>query len=155
MTKVVIIIKGGLIQAIHSNKNLQYIIVDEDLNEENRISDVYEQDSLFPEYFDILDSEEDNNVITGKFVDTDDQTYNVQPEISLEDSIKTIIKHGYIKYFWHEEDIKTQAGNMGIELTYDQMNDIITLLENTDASDGINWDTISVAINEVCRLNRV
>jgi hypothetical protein len=151
MTKVVIIIQGGIIQAIHSNKNLQYIIVDEDLNEEDRISDVYEQDSLFPEYFDILDSE-DNKVIMGKFLDSvqQEKTHNVQPEITLEQAIQTMIKHGYIRHFWHEDDIILKAENMDIELTDDQINDVITKLEDTDANLGVNWDSIEIAINDVC-----
>lgn len=153
MTKAVIIIQGGIIQAIHSNKNLQYIIVDEDLNKEDRISDVYEQDSLFPEYFDIFDSE-DNNIITGKFLDTDDQTHNVQPEITLEQAIETMIKHGYIRHFWHEEDIRIQADNMDIELTDDELNHVMTMLEDTDANLGINWDTIQIAINHVIENNK-
>jgi hypothetical protein len=149
MTKAVIIIQGGIIQAIHSNKNLQYIIVDEDLNKEDRISDVYEQDSFFPEYFDILDSE-DNKVIMGKFIDSNEQTHNVQTEITLEQAIQTMIKHGYIRHFWHEEDVRVQAYNMDIGLTDDQLNDVITKLEDTDANLGINWDTIQIAINDVC-----
>ena len=153
MTKAVIIIQGGIVQAIHSNKNLQYIIVDEDLNKEDRISDVYEQDSLFPEYFDILDSE-DNNVINSKFTDIEEQSNNVQPEITLEQAIETIIKHGYIRHFWHEDDVRTQADNMDIELTDDEVNHVITFLEDTDANLGINWDSIQIAINHVIENNR-
>ena len=152
VTKVIIIIQGGIVQAIHSNKNLQYIIVDEDLNKEDRISDVYEQDSLFPEYFDIFDSE-DNNIIMGKFLDSNVQTHNVQTEITIDQAIETMIKHGYIRHFWHEDDVRTQADNMDIELTDDEVNHVMTILEDTDANLGINWDTIQIAINNVCGNN--
>lgn len=154
--KIVIHVRGGVIQSVHANRSILYVIVDEDepIAGGEKISDVYGEDSIFNENnFDILDSE-DNNVINSKFTDIEEQSNNVQPEITLEQAIETMIKHGYIRHFWHEDDVRTQADNMDIELTDDQVNDVIIKLEDTDANTGINWDTIQIAINEVIENNR-
>jgi hypothetical protein len=150
MAKIVITIKGGIIQSVHSNKPIDYIIVDKDLNDENKISDVYQEDSLFDEFFDVLDSET-NNIILSKLSNIEDKSYNVQPEITLEQAINVMINNGYIRHFWCEEDIIQQAEVMGIELTDDEINDVMSKLEDTDADIGINWDTISAAIDYVKR----
>jgi hypothetical protein len=148
MAKIVITMEGGIIQSIHSNKPIHYIIVDEDLDENERISDVYQEDSLFPEFFDVLDSET-NNIILSKLSNIEDNSNNVHPEITLEQAIKVMIDNGYIRHFWHIDDIIQQADTEDIELTDEQINDVVSKLEDTDCNIGVNWDSISVAINSV------
>jgi hypothetical protein len=148
MTKIVITIKGGIVQSVHSNKPIDYIIVDKDLNDENKISDVYQEDSLFDEFFDVLDSET-NKTILSKLSNIKDKSDNVQPEITLEQAINVMINNGYIRHFWHIDDIIQQADTEDIELTDEQINDVVSKLEDTDADIGINWDTISAAIDYV------
>jgi hypothetical protein len=148
MAKIVITIKGGIVQSVHSNKPIDYIIVNKDLNDENKISDVYQEDSLFPEFFDVLDSET-NNIILSKLSNIEDNSNNVHPEITLEQAIKVMIDNGYIRHFWHIDDIIQQADTEDIELTDEQINDVVSKLEDTDCNIGVNWDSISVAINSV------
>jgi hypothetical protein len=148
MTKIVITIKGGIVQSVHSNKPIDYIIVDKDLNDENKISDVYQEDSLFDEFFDVLDSET-NKTVLSKLSNIKDKSDNVQPEITLEQAINVMINNGYIRHFWHIDDIIQQADTEDIELTDEQINDVVSKLEDTDADIGINWDSISAAIDYV------
>jgi hypothetical protein len=64
MTRLVIIMENGVISSIHSNSNIEYIVVNNDLiNKEDRISNVQNEDSSFSDYFDILDTEDNNNII--------------------------------------------------------------------------------------------
>jgi hypothetical protein len=148
MAKIVITIKGGIVQSVHSNKPIDYIIVDKDLNDVDKVSDVYQEDSLFDEFFDVLDSET-NKTVLSKLSNIEDKSYNVQPKITLEQAINVMINNGYIRHFWCKEDIIQQAEVMGIELTEDEINDVMSKLEDTDADIGINWDTISAAIDYV------
>jgi len=148
MAKIVITIKGGIVQSVHSNKPIDYIIVDKDLNDEDKVSDVYQEDSLFDEFFDVLDSET-NNIVLNKLSNIEDKSYNVQPEITNEVAIQHLANNGYVRYFWQYDDIRYQAEVMGIELTEDEINDVMSKLEDTDADIGINWDSISIAINDV------
>jgi len=148
MTKIVITIKGGIVQSVHSNKPIDYIIVDKDLNDENKISDVYQEDSLFDEFFDVLDSET-NKTILSKLSNIKDKSDNVQPEITLEQAINVMINNGYIRHFWHIDDIIQQADTEDIELTDEQINDVVSKLEDIDCNIGVNWDSISAAIDYV------
>lgn len=148
MTKLVITMEGGIIQSIHSSKPVHYIIVDEDLDENERISDVYQEDSLLDKFFDVLDSET-NKLILSKLSNVEDNSNNVQPEITIEQAIKVMINNGYIRHFWHIDDIIHQADNEDIELTADQINDVVSKLEDIDCNIGVNWDSISIAINTV------
>jgi hypothetical protein len=152
MTKLVITMEGGIIQSIHSNKPVHYIIVDEDLDENERISDVYQEDSLLDEFFDVLDSET-NKTVLSKLSNIEDNNNNVQAEITLEQAIKVMIDNGYIRHFWHIDDIIQQADTEDIELTDEQINDVVSKLEDTDCNIGVNWDSISVAINDVVNNN--
>jgi len=148
MTKIVITIKGGIVQSVHSNKPIHYIIVDEDLNDEDKVSDVYQEDSLFDEFFDVLDSET-NNIVLSKLSNIEDKSDNVQPKITNEVAIQHLVNNGYVRYFWQYDDIRCQAEVMDIELTEDEINDVMSKLEDTDADIGINWDSISAAIDYV------
>jgi uncharacterized protein YpuA (DUF1002 family) len=51
-------------------------------------------------------------------------------------------KEGYVLYFWHKDDIRDKAEEMGIEVTEEQVDDIAEALEETDANFGINWNSI-------------
>jgi hypothetical protein len=152
MTKIVITIKGGIVQSVHSNKPIDYIIVDKDLNDENKISDVYQEDSLFDEFFDVLDSET-NKTVLSKLSNIKDKSDNVQPEITLEQAINVMINNGYIRHFWHIDDIIQQADTEDIELTDEQINDVVSKLEDIDCNIGVNWDSISAAIDYVVNNN--
>lgn len=58
-------------------------------------------------------------------------------------------KNGYIAYFWHKQDIIDKAIEKEIELSDEQIQEVITYLEKIDANVGINWDSIEIAIDEV------
>lgn len=149
-TKLVINVKGGIIQSIHSNNPIQYIVVDNDLNsEDGRISEVLTEDATFSDYFDIFDTN-DNNFIMSKFLEAKEDIDNVQPEYNeLEAAMQTIRKYGYIRHIWNKSDILLQAKRMDITLTDEQLNKVYNQLEKTDSELGINWDQISIVIDNV------
>lgn len=64
---------------------------------------------------------------------------------------KQVLKDaGYIGVYWCDDDIREAAKNMGIELTDDQVNDIIGYIERKhDANIGINWESIEVFIDMI------
>ena len=66
------------------------------------------------------------------------------------ENAKEILKNnGYIGYFWHKQDIIDKAIEEEIELSDEQIQEVITYLEKIDANVGINWDSIGIAIDEV------
>jgi hypothetical protein len=55
-----------------------------------------------------------------------------------------------IKIEWTSEDVIYRAKDDGIELTHDQVSDVLDMMvDDHDANVGINWDFISRCINEV------
>lgn len=61
-----------------------------------------------------------------------------------------LINRGYIRVFWHKEDVISQAKNLGYELTDEEANDIMYNIEQSfDANIGVNWDVISEHIRYV------
>lgn len=150
-TKIIIHVSGGIIQSVHSNQRIHYVVVDEDLMWDDRISDVYQEDGIFDNAFDVVDIKEGqrseglsdlNNI-------AEDVDEKQTPLNTSEDAIDLLLKNGYIRHLWHIDDIKHQAEVMGIDLSDDQLNDVIIQLEDTDANIGINWDTISIVIGNV------
>ena len=77
-------------------------------------------------------------------------------EINTEDLIKELCSRGYLRVFWMENDIKHIAENNfenPIHLTDDQLNDVVTFIENKwDANIGVSWDTIEHSIVNVLNL---
>ena len=57
-TKIIIHVSGGIIQSVHSNQRIHYVVVDEDLMWDDRISDVYQEDGIFDNAFDVVDIKE-------------------------------------------------------------------------------------------------
>jgi hypothetical protein len=62
--------------------------------------------------------------------------------MTIEQAKQVLIDNGYIDYFWHKEDIKTQAEDRGIELSDFSVDVIAENLKNVDANEGINNDVI-------------
>lgn len=55
-----------------------------------------------------------------------------------------------ISIIWSAEDVLSKADEMGIELTGEQVADVLGYVERKhDASLGVNWDTIGYWIDEV------
>lgn len=51
---------------------------------------------------------------------------------------------------WTTDDVKTQAMNDDVELTAEQVDEVIdSVHKNIDAESGINWDVISQAIRDI------
>ena len=69
---------------------------------------------------------------------------------STEKTIRALLEEEFedtIFTTWNINDVKTQAKRMEVELTEDQCYDVLNYLEeNWDASIGICWDTIEMAI---------
>jgi hypothetical protein len=62
------------------------------------------------------------------------------------------IENGYpvIVDKWHDDDIRSVAGDMDIELTDDQVLSVMQLIVKAhDANIGINWDAIGSAIDTI------
>ena len=60
------------------------------------------------------------------------------------------MKHNRTFCSWHSEDIECKAKEMNITLTYDEISEVINLIEhNHDANIGVNWDGIEFAINKI------
>lgn len=65
---------------------------------------------------------------------------------------KLAFKNGqmYIEDNWGAEDIESQAESDGVELTDEQVEEVMEeIVESFDAEIGINWDVISSAIDHV------
>lgn len=77
-------------------------------------------------------------------------------KIDTEDLIKELCSRGLLRVFWMKDDIRHVAENNfknPIHLTDDQLNDIVTLIENKwDANIGVSWDTIESSIVNVLNL---
>jgi hypothetical protein len=55
-----------------------------------------------------------------------------------------------VDMYWCGEDVRHQADELGIELTDEQVADVISLLSSKhDANIGINWETISYWIHVI------
>lgn len=145
MTKIIIDVKGGLIESIHSNKPIHYVVVDHDLNEIN--TSVYQEDGSLNDYFDFLDSDVNKEILDNLL--SVEEPKIIKPKISLEDAINVLLENGYIRHFWSIEDIKKQAKDDEVELTDDEINDVASKLEDIDCNVGISWETISIMIDEV------
>ena len=58
--------------------------------------------------------------------------------------------NGYVGVYWTVEDIKHQAVQDGEELTDLEADEVKEYLAHKfDANEGINWETISLAINHI------
>jgi hypothetical protein len=56
----------------------------------------------------------------------------------------------YIRDDWGVEDVQSQAVDMGVKLTKDQIYKVMErVVQMHDANFGINWDVIGSAIDEV------
>lgn len=75
--------------------------------------------------------------------------YNIINDLSINNAKEILLQNGYIPYFWHKQDIIDKAIEKEIELSDEQIQEVITYLENIDANVGINWDSIGIAIDEV------
>lgn len=65
-------------------------------------------------------------------------------EVDSELLKEELIDRGYIRVFWHKEDVISQAKNLGYELTDEEASDIMYNIEQSfDANIGVNWDVIS------------
>ena len=77
---------------------------------------------------------------------------NLREWQKLEAQQWAIVKGEVIVDTWCIDDVEQQAKQMDITLTYKQKIDVLGLvLSNHDANYGINWETISDAIEEVQR----
>lgn len=55
-----------------------------------------------------------------------------------------------INVIWLGDDVRQHAEDLGIEITDEQVTQVIKWLERKfDSDSGINWDTIEFAINEI------
>lgn len=64
--------------------------------------------------------------------------------------IKELQDRGYLRVLWHRDDILKVAEENDVTLTDDEINDIITDLEqNHDANYGLSWDTINDVLTNV------
>ncbi len=64
--------------------------------------------------------------------------------------LEELQKRGYVRVLWHKDDILKVAEDEDVVLTDDEVNDIITDLEqNHDANYGLSWDTINDVMNDV------
>ena len=69
-----------------------------------------------------------------------------------EDSARQVLKNaGYlVDVLWSKDDILFQAANDDVTLTENQVDEVADRLQDEfDANYGINWDTISMRIQEV------
>jgi len=142
MTKVIITVKGGNVQSVHSNKPIQYVVVDDDMEDNDKVSQITREDSNLSDYFDVLDSFRKKMLL-------DDLINSNNDFDELEYAKQILAKWGYVKHFWHTDDIIQVADQNDTELTDEQINDVVSKLEDIDCNIGINWDTISIAINDV------
>ena len=71
-------------------------------------------------------------------------------KIDSEELIKELQARGYVRYFWHRDDIIYQAECDEVQLTEEEIDEVVELLERkTDANIGIDWGVISMWISEV------
>lgn len=144
MATIIITIEGGLVQSVHSSKDINYVIVNKDLKEEEQISEIYQRDSNLVDFFDILDSER-NNQLLSDLVDLKSEI----KELTIEEAKQVLIDNGYIDDFWTVDDIIKQAEDDEVELTEDEIMKVKTKLSKIDANLGMDWDSISMAISDV------
>jgi len=65
----------------------------------------------------------------------------------INDALQVLRENNFVMVFWNEDDVRKSAEDLEIELTDDQITNILYNLEaKFDASIGINWDTIEEAI---------
>ena len=65
-------------------------------------------------------------------------------EVDSELLKEELINRGYLRVFWHKEDVISQAKNLDYELTDEEASDIMYNIEQSfDANIGVNWDVIS------------
>ncbi len=140
-TKVIITVTGGIVQSVHSNTPIHYIVLDSDMGDDHE-PEISREDTNISDFIDILDSDKNKSVLDNLVKSNED--FN-----EIEYAKEILAKNGYVKHFWHVDDINHQANQDEVELTDDEVNKVIGMLENIDCNEGINWDTISVAINEV------
>ena len=61
-----------------------------------------------------------------------------------------IIEGNVLASVWTDEDVQGRADEMEIELSKEQIQDVLSLLDSKhDASVGINWDTIDYWVGHV------
>ena len=70
---------------------------------------------------------------------------------SLERTCKRgIIDGTIIADIWHDEDVRSRAEDMGVDITEEQIKEVLSCVHRkADANIGINWDTIDYWIEEV------
>jgi len=71
-------------------------------------------------------------------------------EIDTELLIQELCNRGYIRVLWNKEDVINTAERNDIELTDEQVSEVIYNIEQSfDANIGVNWDVIANNIDNV------
>ncbi len=70
-------------------------------------------------------------------------------EKRIEAAKSTLRQAGYILDLWHEEDVQEVAAeDLGRRLTPAEMTNVKESLEEIDANEGLNWDTVAIIVNQ-------
>lgn len=71
-------------------------------------------------------------------------------EVDTELLIQELCNRGYIRVLWNKEDVTNIAERNDIELTDEQVSEVIYNIEQSfDANIGVNWDVIANNIDNV------
>ena len=71
-------------------------------------------------------------------------------EVDTELLIQELCDRGYIRVLWNKEDVINTAEINDIELTDEQVSEVIYNIEQSfDANIGVNWDVIANNIDNV------
>jgi len=70
-------------------------------------------------------------------------------DVETEFLIEELINRGYLRLFWQKDDIEDAIRSFDKEPTPEAVNAIAEdIVENFDASQGVNWDVIGVYVYE-------
>lgn len=132
--KIVINVKGGIIQEVCANMDISYIIVDDDAAEGGyeRISAVSDADRIF---------KKTKELGFGDLSDLD--------VVEIDKAMELLKNKGYILSGFTTDDIKSKAKNMGYKLSKDELKRVLYHIDRIDANDGINWESIAVIIETI------
>lgn len=72
--------------------------------------------------------------------------------MNVEQAKQVLKEAGYFSLYFQKDDISLRACEMGTPLTPEQIDDVVSYIENKIGADiGINWDTIEYAIQEILK----
>ena len=64
---------------------------------------------------------------------------------------KELRKRGYLQVYWHEDDVRSSLKESEHEWTEDDLQEICKLIENLEATEGVDWNTVDLVQDEYFR----